>query len=108
MKRLTVWRKLGTHLRIQLIKSITSIDYTLAASILGIQVAIIIFSGLSYQIFLDQLLQGCLDGLPLWNRWDGTRYLSVAAYGYQPLGDSCLNLAFYLIFLLRELELEPG
>jgi hypothetical protein len=42
-------------------------------------------------------LKGCFE---LWNQWDATHYLQIAQYGYGPVGDARLMLAFWPLYPL--------
>src|ERR1700687_1708851 len=88
--------------RARSILGLTASDWSVAAMVLVIKAAGLLFGALSLQVTSNERVT-LTHLLSIWNRWDGPQYLLIAQHGYAPIGDRRLALAFFPLYpwLLR-------
>ena len=77
---------------------LTASDRSVAAMVLVIKAAVLIYGALSFQIINDERVRTLTQLLSIWNRWDGPQYLLIAQHGYAASGDQRLALAFFPLY----------
>jgi hypothetical protein len=73
-------------------------DWSVAAMVLIIKAAVLIFGALSFQITSGERVRTLTHLLSIWNRWDGPQYLLIARHGYGAAGDQRLALVFFPLY----------
>src|SRR5216684_7050528 len=79
------------------ILGLTASDWSVAAMVLVIKAAVLLFGALSLQVTSNERVT-LTHLLSIWNRWDGPQYLLIAQHGYAPTGDQRLALAFFPLY----------
>jgi hypothetical protein len=89
------------------ILGLTASDRSVAAMVLVIKAAVLVFGALSFQVTSNERVRTLTQLLAIWNRWDGPQYLLIAQHGYAPTGDQRLALAFFPLYpwLIRLIEI---
>lgn len=89
------------------ILGLTASDRSVAAMVLVIKAAVLLFGALSFQVTNDERVRTLTRLLSIWNRWDGPQYLLIAQDGYASTGDQRLALAFFPLYpwLIRLTEI---
>ncbi|MGB6564216.1 MAG: hypothetical protein WBE69_16570, partial [Candidatus Binataceae bacterium] len=89
------------------ILGLTGSDWSVAAMVLVIKAAVLLFGALSFQVTNDERVRTLTRLLSIWNRWDGPQYLLIAQDGYASTGDQRLALAFFPLYpwLIRLTEI---
>ena len=77
---------------------LTASDRSVAAMVLVIKAAVLIYGALAFQIINDERVRTLTQLLSIWNRWDGPQYLLIAQHGYAASGDQRLALAFFPLY----------
>jgi Gpi18-like mannosyltransferase len=80
------------------ILGLTASDRSVAAMVLVIKAAVLIYGALSFQITNDERVRTLTQLFSIWNRWDGPQYLLIAQHGYAATGDQRLALAFFPLY----------
>ncbi len=80
------------------ILGLTASDRSVAAMVLVIKAAVLVFGALSFQVTNNERVDTLTQLLSIWNRWDGPQYLLIAQHGYAPTGDQRLALAFFPLY----------
>ena len=80
------------------ILGLTASDRSVAAMVLVIKAAVLIYGALSFQITDGERVRTLSKLLSIWNRWDGPQYLLIAEHGYAASGDQRLALAFFPLY----------
>jgi hypothetical protein len=80
------------------ILGLTASDRSVAAMILVIKAALLIYGAISFQITNGERVRTLPRLLAIWNRWDGPQYLLIAQHGYAAGGDQRLALAFFPLY----------
>jgi len=79
------------------ILGLTASDWSVAAMVLVIKAAVLLFGALSLQVTSNERVT-LTHLLSIWNRWDGPQYLLIAQHGYAPTGNQRLALAFFPLY----------
>src|SRR5438552_18843975 len=89
------------------ILGLTASDRSVAAMVLVIKAAVLVFGALSFQVTDNERVRTLIQLLSIWNRWDGPQYLLIAQHGYAPTGNQRLALAFFPLYpwLIRLTEI---
>ena len=89
---------------------LTASDWSMAAMVLVIKAALLIYGVFSFQITNGERVRTLSRLLAIWNRWDGPQYLLIAQHGYAASGDQRLALAFFPLYpwLIRLLASVVG
>jgi Mannosyltransferase (PIG-V) len=77
---------------------LTASDRSVAAMVLVIKAAVLIYGALAFQITNDERVRTLTQLFSIWNRWDGPQYLLIAQHGYAASGDQRLALAFFPLY----------
>lgn len=77
---------------------LTASDRSVAAMVLVVKAAVLIFGALAFQVSDDERVRTLTGLLSIWNRWDGPQYLLIAQHGYAAAGDQRLALAFFPLY----------
>jgi Gpi18-like mannosyltransferase len=80
------------------ILGLTASDRSVAAMILVIKAALLIFGAMALQVSNGERVRTFTQLLSIWNRWDGPQYLLIAQHGYAATGDQRLALAFFPLY----------
>jgi hypothetical protein len=80
------------------ILGLTASDWSVAAMVLVIKAAVLVFGALSFQVTNNERVRTLTELLSIWNRWDGPQYLLIAQHGYAPTGDQRLALVFFPLY----------
>src|ERR1700758_4191364 len=80
------------------ILGLTASDRSVAAMVLVIKAAVLVFGALSFQVTNNERVDTLTQLLSIWNRWDGPQYLLIAQHGYAPIGDQRLALVFFPLY----------
>jgi Mannosyltransferase (PIG-V) len=77
---------------------LTTSDRSVAAMVLVIKAAVLIFGALAFQVSKGERVRSLSGLLSIWNRWDGPQYLLIAQHGYAAAGNQRLALAFFPLY----------
>jgi hypothetical protein len=77
---------------------LTASDRSVAAMVLVIKAAVLLYGALSFQITNDERVRTLDELFSIWNRWDGPQYLLIAQRGYAATGDQRLALVFFPLY----------
>lgn len=80
------------------ILGLTASDRSVAAMVLVIKAAVLIFGALAFQVGNGERVRTLTQLLSIWNRWDGPQYLLIAQHGYAASGNQRLALAFFPLY----------
>jgi hypothetical protein len=80
------------------ILGLTASDRSVAAMVIVVKAAVLVFGALSFQVTNNERVRTLGRLLDLWNRWDGPQYLLIAQHGYAPTGDQGLALVFFPLY----------